>query len=180
MMMLPRKQVILVTQRQTHQGINHCLCIQSVDPCITTGHEQQQETRKETGAVWRNGHSECQTGRFEERIQHAGNINCRVNLSQQNCCSYKKPFRAVSVTIHNIFALVCTCFLHFEASLNHFRNTISHRLLFVLPKPFQCQGQKEGIQFALMFQKAKKKEGRKNIGTVTLIKILTIECIEFA
>lgn len=31
-----------------------------------------------------------------------------------------------------------------------------------------------------MFQKAKKKEGRKNIGTVTLIKILTIECIEFA
>lgn len=66
MMRLPKKQVVLVTQRQTHWGINHCLCIQSADPCITTGHEQWQETREETRAVWRNGHSECQTGRFEE------------------------------------------------------------------------------------------------------------------
>ena len=65
-MRLPKKQVVLVTQRQTHWGINHCLCIQSADPCITTGHEQWQETREETRAVWRNGHSECQTGRFEE------------------------------------------------------------------------------------------------------------------
>lgn len=80
-MLLPRKQVVLITQRQTHLGINHSLCIQSVDPGITTGHEQWQETREETRAVWRNAHSECQTGRFEERIQPAGDINCRVNSS---------------------------------------------------------------------------------------------------
>ena len=32
MMPLPRKQVVLVTQRRTHWVINHCLCIQSVEP----------------------------------------------------------------------------------------------------------------------------------------------------
>ena len=120
MMRLSTKQVVLVTQRQTHRGINHCLCIQSAEPCITTGHEQWQETREETRAVWRNGHSECQTGRFEET--HPA---CREHkLHSQFITAELLPLQeghVSPVSIHHIFALVCSFSLHFEASLSHLR-----------------------------------------------------------
>lgn len=127
-------------EKETCQGINQCLCIQSADPCITTGHEQWQETREETGAVRRNGHPECQTGRFEERMQHTGNIYCTVNSSRRNCCRCKKAISwrgggPVSVTIHSSFALVCS--LLSEASLTTSRaRTLPIGSFF---KPFLCR-----------------------------------------
>ena len=137
MMLLPRKQVVPVTQRQTHPGINHCLCIQSVDPCITTGHEQWQETRQETGAGWGKGHSECQTGRFEERIQHAGNINCTVNVSCGIAAVTRRPFPVISVTFHKTlhwFALVFFTLKHHSTTSETQSPTGSFS--FFLLKPF--------------------------------------------
>lgn len=181
-MLLPRKQVVPVNQRQTHLGINHCLCIQSVDPCIPTGHEQWQDTREETGAGRGKGHSECQTGRFEERIQHAGNINCTVNLSWRNCCSYKKAISCYFSDYLQNPALVCSCFLHFEASLNHFRHTISHRQLLIFsPQTILGLGSKRGDLVALMFLSGgKKRKKKKTIGKVTSLNILTTVCIDVA
>lgn len=154
-MLLPRKPVIWVSQRQSHWGISHCLYTHSVDPRTTTGREQWQEMREEARAVRRNGHYECQTSRFEERIRHAGNIDCRVNLSQQNCCCYRK---AISCYSGDSSQCLCTSFFLFYLlwSLTKPPQNLfpTGKHFCLLRKPARRYNQEKEIQLPLMFQTA--------------------------
>lgn len=76
-------------------------------------------------------HSESQTGRFRGP-GNAGNIDRGVHSSQQN--HHPSPGgHVVPETLLNVFALACSCFLDFKASLKHLRN--SHGCLFFVAFP---------------------------------------------
>lgn len=62
------------------------------------------------GAAWTNGHCECQTGTFEERIPHAGNIDRRIHSSSAAVTG--RPFGPIPP--------LCSCF--------HFRNDLPQGL----------------------------------------------------
>lgn len=118
MMVLPMRRVVPVTQRQTHWSINHCLCIQSVEPCTSTGQERWQETRDETGPAWRKWpfwmSNECI---WENASSMQGTSTAESIYHHWIAAVTRRPFCVVSVSLYYTFTLLCSCFVHFEASL---------------------------------------------------------------